>query len=505
MPRVTTALGELEGVMLDGHERYAGIRYAQAPVGERRFRAPVPVTAWTGVYDATSFGASAPQPPQMGALLTTTQSEDCLFLNVFTPKAGDARRPVMVWIHGGAYTTGTADPYDGGSFCRGGDVVVVTINYRLGALGFLALSHLDPSYAGSSNNGILDQIAALRWVRDNIAAFGGDPDNVTIFGESAGGGSVFALLAAPDADGLFHKAISESGPARLGVETDAGTTALLDALGKPGGGIEALLAASPAELVAAREELMVEMVRQPRSLGQVRAGPAIDGAAIPVGVPEALAAKGERNVPLIAGSNRDEGTFFAMLSGAAANAAANAEALAEASDALRASIVDAAEDPDAVLTAYGKLAAESGRPITVELTGDHLFRIGTLEAVDAQVEASTVPAWVYLFTWPTPAFGGGLGATHAIEIPFVWNSISIPGWNLLVGDDAPRSLADAMHQAWIAFARTGDPNHDGLVDWPRYDGVRRPTMLFDAASTVADDPLGDTRASWRAVDRSAVH
>src|SRR3954462_8685218 len=215
MTIVNTPLGTVEGVAQEGCERYAGIRYAQAPIGDRRFQPPEPVEPWTGVYDARHFRASAPQPPPVAGFILTgaelTTSEDCLFLNVYTPRADDGARPVMVWIHGGAYTIGSGDIYDGSSFARRGDVVVVTLNYRLGILGWVPLDHLDPKLTGSGNNGLRDQIEALRWVRDNIAAFGGDPGNVTIFGESAGGGSVATLLAAPDADGLYHRAIIESG------------------------------------------------------------------------------------------------------------------------------------------------------------------------------------------------------------------------------------------------------------------------------------------------------
>src|SRR4051812_24518459 len=219
MVTTTTPLGALEGVDLEGCERYAGIRYARAPVGDLRFRAPQPVEPWEGVYDATRFGPSAPQPPPLaGSIIAIGDlhtDEDCLFVNVYTPATDTGRRPVMVWIHGGAYTMGSGDMYDGRSLVRRGDVVVVTLNYRLGVLGWLAVDHLDSSLAGSGNNGIRDQIEALRWVRDNISSFGGDPANVTVFGESAGGGSIGALLAAPDADGLFHKAIVESGPVAI--------------------------------------------------------------------------------------------------------------------------------------------------------------------------------------------------------------------------------------------------------------------------------------------------
>ncbi|MEX2394890.1 MAG: carboxylesterase family protein, partial [Actinomycetota bacterium] len=248
MTIASTPLGAVEGIDLGGVERYAGIRYAKAPVGDLRFRPPVPVDASDGTYDATNFGAAAPQPEPiaggLGLFGSRGTNEDCLFLNVFTPRADDAKRPVMVWIHGGAYTIGSGEMYDGSSFARRGDVVVATLNYRLGILGWIPLDHLDPSLEGSGNNGVRDQIEALRWVRDNIASFGGDPDNVTIFGESAGGGSVGAIFAAPSADGLYHKAIMQSGAPGFGtpVGAEGYTSGLLETIGSPGGGIDALRA-----------------------------------------------------------------------------------------------------------------------------------------------------------------------------------------------------------------------------------------------------------------------
>ena len=260
MAETTTALGGIKGVDLDGCERYAGIRYAKPPVGDLRFRAPQPAEPWQGVYDATAFGPSAPQPPPLTGSLVAggdlRTDEDCLFLNVYTPKPDGRARPVMVWIHGGAYTMGSGDMYDGSTFARRGDVVVVTLNYRLGALGWLALDHLDPSLVGSGNNGIRDQIEALRWVRDNIGSFGGDANNVTIFGESAGGGSIGALLGAPGADGLYHKAIIQSGPVAIAPSDKPNllTTALLVAPVSPTGALMSS-AAPPTRLVQAQTDV----------------------------------------------------------------------------------------------------------------------------------------------------------------------------------------------------------------------------------------------------------
>jgi para-nitrobenzyl esterase len=491
MASVTTRLGEIKGVDLDGCERYAGVRYAKAPVGERRFLPPEPVDAWDGVYDATSFGPAAPQAiaamPGVGVSAGQPMDEDCLFLNVYTPRADDGARPVMVWIHGGAYTLGSGDLYDGTSLVRRGDVVIVTLNYRLGVLGWTPLESLDPSLAGSGNNGLRDQIEALRWVRDNIASFGGDPSNVTIFGESAGGGSVAAILASPCADGLYHKAIVQSGAAGFTSVPNPGSyaEAILGALGQADGGIEALRAASVESLVQAQNDVGL-IDRLGRSSEHPIDGsgdgphPSVDGVVVTRTFAEALAAKGADNVPLIIGTNQDEGTLFGML---LPQGVTDSE--------LVGSIGPSASDPQRVLDAVK--AAGTGRPALVDLMTDAVFRIPSLRGADAQA-ATGVPVWVYLFTWKTPVFGGMLGATHALEIPFVWDLVGDPTWGFLVGEEPPLALAAAMQDQWLAFARDGRPS----ADWLPYDSTRRPTMEFGSTIGVVDDPGRELRVAWYA-------
>ena len=494
MARVTTALGQIEGVDLDGCERYAGIRYAKPPVGDRRFRPPEPVGPWEGVYDATEFGPAAPQPPPLpGSFITSGElrtAEDCLFLNVYTPAADDGRRPVMVWIHGGAYTIGSGDLYDGRTLVRRGDVVVVTLNYRLGVLGWLPLDHLDPSLAGSGNNGIRDQIEALRWVRANISAFGGDPANVTIFGESAGGGSVAALLAAPDAEGLYHKAIIQSGAPAIAppYKPDLLTTALLEALGDPSGGIDAFRTADPDRLVQAQIDTgSIELLGRDRdhaidgSASGLR--PTVDGIVVHSSPAQIVAARGERNVPLLIGTNEDEGTLFSLLLPSDVD---DAEIIA--------ALPETITDPQAIAEAYA--GRSNGRRLIIDLMTDAVFLVPSLRLADAQA-ATSAPVWVYLFTWKTPVFGGLLGATHALELPFVWGAIDDPIWAPFVGEEPPAAVATAMQDAWLAFARTGDPNTPGgAVAWPRYDSQRRPTLEFGAEVKVVDDPNRTIREVW---------
>ncbi len=492
MATITTPLGELKGLDDDGCERYLGIRYAKPPVGELRFRPPQPVEPWVGVYDATAFGPSAPQPPPLpGSIVTEGElrtDEDCLFLNVYTSTADAGRRPVMVWIHGGAYVLGSGDVYDGRSFVRCGDVVVVTLNYRLGALGWLALDHLDPSLAGSGNNGLRDQIEALRWVRDNISAFGGDPHNVTIFGESAGGGSIAALLAAPDANGLYHKAIVQSGPVAIAplYKPELLTTELLTALGEPEGGIDALRAADPGRLVQAQVDIGdLNLLGRDRDHAVDGTGvglrPSVDGVVVEASPRHIVIARGDRNVPLLIGTNEDEGTLFNLL---LPTDITDDEVIA----ALPESVTNRAA------LAEGYAARETGHRLIVDLVTDSVFLVPTLRLADAQAGAGG-SVWVYLFTWKTPVFGGLLGATHGLDIPFVWDEIDNPLWQAFVGANAPRSLVTAMQQAWIAFARTGDPNTADAVAWPRYDTARS-TLQFGQEICVAEDPSEAVRELW---------
>ena len=496
MATATTPLGTISGVDLDGCERYAGIRYAQAPVGDLRFRPPQPVEPWDGVYDATAFGPSAPQPPPMpGSFITEGElrtGEDCLYLNVYTPRADGNRRPVMVWIHGGAYTIGSGDMYDGTSLARRGDVVVVTLNYRLGVLGWLALDHLDPSLAGSGNNGIRDQIEALRWVRDNIGAFGGDAGNVTIFGESAGGGSIAALLGAPDADGLYHKAIIQSGPVSVAppYKPDLLTTELLTALGEPTGGIETLRHAEPARLIEAQTALdSIKRFGRHRDHAIDGSGlglrPSVDGVVVDSNPTEVVAARGDRSVPLLIGFNEHEGTLFTMLLPSDLS-----------DDEIYAALPETITDTRTLAAAYA--ARDSGRRLIIDLLTDAVFVVPTLRLADAQAAASA-PVWVYLFTWKTPVFGGLFGATHALELPFLWDLIDNPLWKPFVGDNAPRALVTAMQDAWIAFAGTGDPNAEGAVAWPRYDGTVRSTLELGDEIRAVDDPCKDVRELWARV------
>jgi para-nitrobenzyl esterase len=483
---IETTAGRVRGTaMADGAAVFKGIPYAWAP----RLAPPQPPVAWTGVRDAVEFGPQAPQVPgfleQAFGLADWPMSEDCLSLNVWTPAPGDpdARRPVLVWIHGGAFTNGTgAVPwYDGTAFARNG-CVLVTINYRLGALGFLHLADLDGErFAGSGNLGLLDQVAALGWVHANIGSFGGDPGGVTIFGESAGGASVASLLACPAAAGWFRGAIAESAAFLQLRDRDAATLAaerLLAALDLGPGDPAGLLEVPLERLLAAQSttftgpELFTAFAPTP------------DGTVLPTPVLDALAAGAGADVPFVLGTNRDELYLFTALDGRATSLdAAGLAAVAE-----RHARGDAAD----LVAAYtaARPGATPGQ-LATSIAGDDGFWRPALDVATARA-ALDAPTWMYRFDWATPTFGGLLGACHGVEIPFVFDSIAEPSAEVFLGDGPERAtIAGAVHGAWVRFAATGEPG------WPRYDLDRRLTMRFDTVSDVVADLDGELRRRWQ--------
>lgn len=499
MSAVETATGTVEGRTKDGVTQYRGIPYAAAPVGDLRFRPPQPAPAWTGTRDATRFGAQAPQAAgqmeqMLGGQMPVT-SEDCLFLNVYTPAADDGRRPVLVWIHGGAFLTGSGSTpwYNGHSFAKTHDVVVVTINYRLGALGFLHLDEIGgEEFAGSGNLGILDQVAALEWVRDNIAAFGGNPDNVTAFGESAGAMSVGTLLGTPAAKGLFTKAIPQSGAAHQGKSADAATEtarALLAELG---------LDATPAG-VARLRDLPVDAILEAQNtivMRNVSANlaftPVVDGIVLPEPPIDAIGGGSAAGVRVLIGTNAEEMKLFAMMD--TRFAAADEATLL---DRVGKELGDAGKGASLV-TAYRATRPDAtAADVWSDIQSDYIFRIPAIRLAERQ-SARQNAVFSYLFTWKSPAFGGALGSCHALEIPFVWNTIDLGLSHLFCGepDDVSRHLAATMHEAWATFARTGTPSAASLPTWPQYDEQRRATMIFDAECKVEDDPGGSDREAW---------
>lgn len=488
---VETQYGLVEGVR-EGHVSvWRGIPYAAPPVGPLRFQAPREPIPWKGVRPAVHFAPAAMQRERETMKFLNDcpsyKSEDCLYLNVWSPGADGRKRPVMVWIHGGSFTygSGSSPMYDGASFAEKGDVVVVTINYRLGVFGFLDLSAFGgEAYADSGNCGMLDQVAALRWVRDNIEAFGGDPGNVTIFGESAGSVSVGALLAMPAARGLFHKAILQSGTAKHTRTREMAaqvTEQYLDALGIRAGELSRLQRLSADELLKATE------VFQARVWGPVR-----DGRILPEDPERAIREGAAKGIPLLVGNNRDEWRWFTHF------------------DPWWQQLEDE-RLPEAFELSLGDLwpGLSAGvlkeRSLSRDLYHDMMtFEVFTYPAIclgESQVQNGT-PVWMYRFDYPSPTLDGHPWAYHALEIPFVWNTLGKEGMERITGSGPERfELADKMHRAWIAFARTGDPNIPELPAWPRYDLNRRATMIFNRNIEVAYDPDGNWREIWTGVAR----
>ncbi len=497
---IETTHGTLLGDAHRGVQVFRGVPFAAPPIGPLRFRPPQPLAPWTGVREATTFGPMAPQlPSALEALAGSTplgQSEDCLTLNVWTPGCDDAKRPVMVWIHGGGFTTGTAASpwYSGTNFALQGDVVVVTANYRLGALGFTHLADVGgEAWASSANCGILDQVAALTWVRDNIAAFGGDPGNVTIFGESAGGCSVVTLLATPSAKPLFHKAIAQSasiGQVRARDAADERARRLLDELGITGTQLEQLADVPLDAILAAQGQVTTRRSGGGFSGADMQAfSPTPDGTSLLEMPLDAIASGSATDIPMIVGTNRDEIKLFAVW-----DTALQTLDREGAINRLRPSL---GADASPVYDAYAVTRPDQpASEVAMAIATDQTFRIPALQMADAQ-HALGADTYVYLFAWPSPALGGRLGACHALEIPFVFDNVHQPGVELLTGTGDDRApLATVMHAAWIAFARSGSPNHPGLATWPSYDPARRPTMVFDELTEVVDDPQASDRIAW---------
>jgi para-nitrobenzyl esterase len=489
-----TQQGEVRGREKNGVLLFAGIPYAAPPVGPGRFLPPEPHPAWSGVRDAQRFGPAAPQLPGEGVLgiRDVRWDEDCLTLNVSTPAADGGRRPVLVWIHGGGFQTGQgAIPwYDGGSFARKGGVVTVSINYRLGALGFAHLAGIGGAgYESSGVLGILDQIAALRWVRDNIAAFGGDPGRVTIAGESAGGMSVGILLGCPAARGLFRGAIAQSGAAQHVIaEPKAREVAGRLAEALRASGVDDLRARSAAEILDAHRAVAVSYVEEsrgdPTGLGGMPFRPVVEGHALPVPPVESVRKGNAADVAVMIGTNADETTIWSY----------------GTFDDARARRVFGRylAHPDAYHTYRAARPAAAPADLITALTTDFTFRIPAVRLAEAQLAAGG-RAYHYLFTWRSRALGGRLGATHALEIPFAFDTLTKAGVGAFIGPGPlPQDLADRMHAAWTAFIHTGDPSCDALPAWPAYDLVRRPVMELGDTCRVLDDPGSAERKLWEA-------
>jgi para-nitrobenzyl esterase len=497
-----TSFGTVHGLERHGVLSFRGIPFAATTAGAGRWQAPAAIDL-SGDLDATEFGPSAPQNAGgLEAMLgggEQSHGEDCLRLNVFTPGADGAGRPVMIWIHGGGFETGSGHVpwYNGTQLARRG-VVVVTINYRLGAFGFLHLGGLGlAGFDDAGNAGTLDQIAALRWVQANIRSFGGDPDNVTVFGESAGAMSIGTLLGAPAARGLFHKAILESGAADNIHSVEQATRVaerFVEAAGT-GADVERLLGLSIAEVLAAQAKTGGASIGGELALPW---SPMVDGTNLPVAPNDAVARGAAADVAMLAGTTLEEMRLFQM--SIPALQGMDDERLGRWFSRPLGDRPDPAAAAAHAIDVYrGRLgSAATADEVWVAAATDVVFRMPAVRLAERQARHQP-NTWMYLFTYASPAFGGMLGSCHALEVPFVFDNLGLNGVPMFVGpvEEQHRALAGAMADAWVAFARSGTPAAAGLPAWPAYEAGRRATMRLDVGlCEVVDDPMGGERELW---------
>jgi para-nitrobenzyl esterase len=494
-PVVETSHGKLRGARGNGVLSFKGIRYGETTGGANRFRPPVPVTPWAGIRDALAFGSSAPQiagsPHGLSGWYSAIQpmSEDCLFLNVFAPdtadgKAGGAggRRPVMVWLHGGAWSNcaGTAPGFDGTRLARDGDVVVVTINHRLNVFGYLAIGGKDPRFADAGTAGVLDMVAALRWVRDNAAAFGGDPGNVTIFGQSGGAAKVTALMAMPAARGLFHKAIVQScsGGLRLDgpEEADRQAQALATQLG--------LAEISGPALQAVPMERLLNAMKGVADPFR----PVLDGRNFTQNPFDPAAPATAADIPLMIGNAATETRLYmaADMANFSLDAAEVERRLARwlQIDAANASqLMDAyrTQEPDA--TPSDLLAA---------ITTDYNYRRNTMRVAELQAIQAKAPVYAYVFDWRTPVLGGALRSPHTLEVPFVFGTTDSAVALVGSGPELTALVRETMPR-WTSFAHHGVPETPEGLKWTPYDTANRATMMLGLQSQITSNPGGQSR------------
>jgi para-nitrobenzyl esterase len=500
---VKTSAGWLRGVQEEGMLAFQGIPYAQPPVGPLRFRPPQKRLAWDGVRDACTYG---PAPMQAGNVISAQLGqippevhEDCLYLNVWTPAADDARRPVLVWLYGGAFVVGAGSLplYNGARLAARGDVVVVTLNYRLGVFGFLRGKGVcGDALDTAGHEGILDQLAALEWVRDEIGGFGGDPQNVTVFGQSAGARSAALLTIMPRAHGLVHKVIQQSlgfgvAPRQTPESADGVMRRLLDAA-----------SLSPAQAGQLRDMpaaalLDLQQRITPRT-GGIFYLPVCDGDLIPADPVTAIATGASRGLPWLCGTNLDEMKFFRAMD-PAVDTLDDAGLLARCRN-LRPGVGQAEHIIETYRTARHARGEDTSPPeLWFAIASDHMFRAPVMRQAELHA-AHTPPTYAYLFSWRSPACGGRLGAAHCMELPFIFGRLDDLGMSPLTGQgEAVQRLSAQMMDAWIAFARTGHPATEALPAWPAYTADRRATMVFDESVTMVDAPMEAERAVWASV------
>jgi para-nitrobenzyl esterase len=484
---VDTTAGKIQGVVLDGDvNAFYGVPYAASTAGKNRFMPPQKHAAWTGVKETKLVGNRSPQDfvgpiTEVEALdRTETQGEDCLNLNVFTPALGRGNRPVMLWLHGGGFTSGSGNwlLYDGARLARTQDVVVVPVTHRLNVFGYLYLEELGgDAFKGASNVGMLDIVAALEWVRDNIANFGGNPNNVTIFGQSGGGGKVGALLGMPAAKGLFHRAIGMSGAFVQGVPKDRATETA-----------QKFLAATGAKTVAEMQALPMEQVRDAfLKTNGLAMQPVVDGRTMPANPFAPTASAIMADVPLMMGTVEHEVNFFPTTM---IEPIEDADLLARVKQAAR--VEDAKGKEIIELYKHGRPNA-SNVELSQIIASDNGMRVGPITQAERKSEQGTAPVYSYYFRWLSSVRSGKLRSYHCLDIPFAFDNVEVA--TSMTGTLQSRyALATQMSTAFANFARSGDPNGaQGLPAWPKFDTKTRATMVLNDESAVINDPFGAER------------
>lgn len=487
-PVVMTTKGKLRGVEEDGISIFRGIPFATPPVGNLRWQAPEPVAPWSGEREVLKFGFSAMQAPnttpiqELIGIPTEATKEDCLYLNVWTPGLDNKKRPVMVWIHGGGNTMGSgSQPRANGKFlAERGDVVIVTTNYRLGAFGFLYL----PELGASGNEALLDQVAALKWVRQEIENFGGDPSNVTVFGQSAGGVDIVQLMGIEAAKGCFDKAVPMSGSLSPQASRDEASAIAAKFIDKFGG-VEKLKKASA-------EEIMAYQIELAPALGQgARFGSVLDGQVIKEDAADRIAVGAQtKDMPIMIGCTHDEMALFLVPNSALA------DLTIEGLEAMATPIFG--YKTKTIIQAHEKARKSRGQDVSplslwIAIMTDQSFRLPAIRVAELQSK-HTPDTWMYLFDYESPSWEGRLGASHSIDIPFIWGTHGIDSMKEYCGQGETVSrLSDVMMETYLAFARNGDPANGALPDWPRYDSQNRATMRLGEKCFIENAPMDEER------------
>lgn len=490
-PVVATKYGPVKGKFEDGVATFKGVRYG-ADTSTTRFQPPKPPTPWTEPADALAYANSAPQLPagDGGGLFSSWRqkpplptSEDCLFLNVWTPAVDDKKRPVLVWFHGGGFATGSGSSYayDGVRLAKRGDVVIVTTNHRLNQFGYLNLANYGEQFADSGAVGALDMVASLEWVRDNIAAFGGDPANVMVFGESGGGSKVCTLLAMDKAKGLFHRAVIQSGPRVMHATKEASAQAadeVVKRLGLTKASIADILTKPIADIQAAADGNVV-----------AGSGPVVTGVSItrhpfePDGPPQSA------DVPLLIGSNRTEGT--------ALDGPRDPTLFDLTWETLPAAMKKQfkGKDPTKIIALYRKNYPNIEAPELYFMAGaDGRFMRGSVTIADRKSAQGAAPVFFYHLDWATPVMGGKRYVPHALDIGMVFDNVAKSESMSGTGPEA-QAIADQMSESWLAFARTGNPSNPKVGDWPAYTAAQRSMMVFRTTPGVEVDIRAAERAA----------